>query len=181
MHMNRNIRLGVICSILLGSLAGFCVADEAPSYLVYVQGGESSITNGSDGAYVITVKDIIPYVHIADGEKSSLKLVERLTNLTYPMNAALVLSGADNETTVMVQVANVSLSDENKILTLQVDPLKYYEGERLNSFNDRKQSIKAVNGLRFTRTGVYFEVVKESPANDQGGDDGDQDGFGGPL
>lgn len=157
--MYRSFSLGFTFLLLLVSFTGICVADEAPSYVAYIQGGESSITNGSDGTFAITVKDIVPYFHIAGGEKSRLIPVELLTNMTYPMNAALVLSGADNETTVMVQVANVSLTDRNNILTLQADPLEYYEGERLKSFNGMRQSINALNDLRFVRSAIYLEGV----------------------
>ena len=73
---------------------------------------------------MITVNDVVPYFHLADGNKSSLIPVERLTNVTFPLNAAVVFSGADNETAFMVEVSNLSLSDGNKSLTLLVKPLK---------------------------------------------------------
>ncbi len=145
MYMNHCRSLGFISLFLLVSLTGYCVADEAPGYLVYVQGGESAITNGSDEMYVITVKDIIPYFNITNGQKSSQIHVELLPKLTYPMNAALVLSGVDYETTVMVQVANVSFSDGNKILTLQADPLEYYEGTLLSEYNEQKSKLDPGN------------------------------------
>ena len=132
--MNRSLLLGFISLFLLVSLAGYCVADKAPTYVIYVQGGESSITNGTNGAYVITVNDIVPYFHVTDGEKSVLLPIKSLRILTCPMSAALALSGTGNETTTLVQVANVSLSEGNKILTLQVNPLKFYEGEVFKSF-----------------------------------------------
>jgi hypothetical protein len=163
--MDHSLSLGFISLLLLVSLAGFCVADEAPGSLVYIQGGESFITNGTDSGYVITVKDIIPYFHFTDGEKSSLFPVDLLTNLTYPVNAALVLSSENNETAVMVQVSNMSLSDGEKILILQAEPLKYYEGERLTSYNDKSQSIYELDTLRFSNAGVYLEIEQLPPPN----------------
>lgn len=163
--MNHCLSLGFICSFLLISLAGFCIADEVPRYLVYVQGGESSITNGTDGAYEITMKDITPYFHITDEKKSNLVPIEVLSNLTYPMNAALVLSSVDNETTVLVQVANMSLSDGNKVLTFQTEPLEFYEGKLLKSFNENKQDYTLPNE-QFARAAVYLESVKAAPEND---------------
>ncbi len=40
--MNHTILLGFICSLLLVSVAGVGMADEAPGYVVYVQGGRVS-------------------------------------------------------------------------------------------------------------------------------------------
>ncbi|MDD1727831.1 MAG: hypothetical protein LUQ50_02030 [Methanospirillum sp.] len=161
--MMNQIRCGVICSVLLVALAGFCIADEAPGYLVYVQGGEGSITNGSDGATVITVKDIVPYYHITDNEKSSLIPVERLANLPYPLSTALVFSGDDNETTFMVQVSQLSLSDGNTVLTLQVEPLPYYEGDRLASFTSK--GLKTLVESQYTKSAIYMDMAGTPPEN----------------
>jgi len=167
--MMYQIRSGVICSLLLVALVGLCIADEAPSYLVYVQGGESSITNGSDGATVITVKDIVPYLHIGDKEKSGLIPVERLANLMNPMSAALVFSGVDNETTFMVQVSNLSLSDGNTVLTLQVEPLPYYDGDRLASFT--RKGLKTLVESQYTNSAIYLEITGTPSDNDDWCDD----------
>ena len=165
MHMNHSLSLGFISFVLLISLTGVCIADDAPGSLVYIQGGESSIVNGSDGVYVITVKDIVPYFHIADGEKSNLIPVERLNNSTSLLNAALVLSSTADETVVMVRVVNLLLSDGNKVLTLQVDPLGYYEGALLTSFNDKKQDIDVITDNPI-RTGVFLENIGAPLEND---------------
>ncbi|MFH0966216.1 MAG: hypothetical protein V1862_00825 [Methanobacteriota archaeon] len=151
--MNHFLSLGFISSLLLVSLAGICVADNAPGYLVYIQGGESSIMNGSDGAYVITVKDIVPYFHTTNGVINSLIPVERLNNPTSPLNAALVFSDKGNESTVMVRVTNISLSDGNKVLTLQADPLEYYDGELLKSLYDRSRSLEMLIGSTLPNLG----------------------------
>ncbi len=163
--MNHPLLLGFISILLLISLAGFCVADTAPSITAYVQGGESSITDGINGTYVITVKDVTPYFHISQGEKSSLIPVRSLRNPTYPMSAALVLSNTDNETNTLVQVVNVSLSDGNKILSLQVNPLEYYEGERFKSFNSNSKGLETLVNSQFTKAAIYFEIEGAPPVN----------------
>jgi hypothetical protein len=162
--MNRFIQFGVICSLLLVFLAGLCVADEAPSNLVYVQGGECSITNGTDGTYVITVTDVIPYVHFANGNKSSLISVEELTNLTYPLNAVLEFSGVNSETS-MVAISNVSISDGNMILTLQAKDLEFYKGSSLKTFASDSKNLKVGNGIDARNTGLYLEIIGKSPNN----------------
>ena len=142
------------------------MADEAPSYVAYIQGGESSITNGSsDGAYVITVKDIIPYLYLADGNISYLIPVEKLTNGTYPMNAAVVFSGTDDDTVSMGEVSNLSLSDGNSVLTLQVNPQKNYDGEVLKSFTYENIEVDLVKENTIKRTGIYLEMKLEVPEN----------------
>lgn len=129
--------------------------------------------DGSDGANVIMVKDIIPYVHIADGEKSSLIPIKKLTNLTYLLSAALFLSGEGNDTTMMVQVANVSLSDGNKILTLHANPLNYYEGELLKSFSEKRDMVPNTKDMRFDFAGLYLEPNRFVAQNGGNGGSGD--------
>jgi hypothetical protein len=163
--MNNHIRYLVICSLLLVSLTGLYIADEPPGYLVYIQGGKSSITNGSDKMMMITVKDIIPFFHITEGKMSSLIPVEQLTSLTYPMSAALVFSGVDNETTFMVKVANLSLTDGNNVLTLQVEPLQYYEGDYLKSFDSAIQGLEMLIGSQYSRSAIYIEATSRAPDN----------------
>ena len=163
--MNRFLSVGFICSLLLVSLAGVCVADEAPSYLGYIQGGESSITNGSDGVTAIAVKDIVPYFNLADGEKNSLISVEFLTNLTYPMSAALILSDADNETIFMVQVVNMSMLDENNGIVFEVKPLLYYEGKHLKVFNEKRKALNSLFETQHARFAMYLEIDEKVPTN----------------
>lgn len=163
--MNHSLLLEFVSILLLISLAGFCVADTAPSITAYFQGGESSITDGINGTYVITVKDVTPYFHISQGEKSSLIPVRSLTNPKYPMSAALVFSNTDNETNTLVQVVNVSLSDGNKILSLQVNPLEYYEDERLKSFNSNSKGLETLVNSQFTKAAIYFEIEGTPPGN----------------
>lgn len=162
--MNHNLVCRIIGSILLVFLIGFCVADDGPSYQVFIQGGESSIASGSNGAHIITVKDIVPYFYISDGEKDWLTPVDRLNNLTYPINAALVLSN-ENKRTIMVRIANLSLSDEDKILTLQVNPLSYYEGKYLQRFYDQRLELETLGESNHSRAAIYLEMKQNRPLN----------------
>ena len=160
--MNYCLTFGFICSLLLVSLAGVCMAAESPSYEAYIQGGESSMVNGTDGIMVVTVKELVPYFNIANGKKSLLLPVERLTNITYPVNAAIVFSGADNESTFRVEVSNLSLSERNKALIVQVKPLEFYEGSLLNNFTSEKKnlSVGSINGI-----GFYLEINEPAFVN----------------
>lgn len=163
--MNHYQSFGLICLLLLISLSVCSFADEAPKTLVYVQGGEGSIMNTSDGSYVITMKDIIPYVHLTKGEKSSLLPVNRLQNAIFPLNAALVFSGKDPESYNLVTVHNLSISDKDKTLSLQITPLDFYEGETLNSFAEKNDSVGLGISGNSSYTGVYLEFTELIPEN----------------
>ena len=163
--MTHSVLLGFICSLLLISLTGVSMAAESPGYALYVQGGVSSITNGTDGMTVITVMDVIPYFHITDGNKSLLLPIEELTNITYPLDAAVVLSGTGNESTSLVKVSNLTLSGGNKSLILQVKPLEFYEGTLLKSFVSEKKELPLEKTGKFSSIGIYIETTQLPPAN----------------
>lgn len=162
--MNRCILPGFISILILISLTVLCTADQSPTYVAHIQGGESTITHVSNGM-VITVKDIDPNVTITSGSQSNLTMIDHLTNITYPLHAAVVFSGNDNESTSMVTVSNLSLSDGNKVLTLQVNPLKYYDGEELKSFANESVDIFTNNVSKNNSTGVFMEVIGTPPTN----------------
>lgn len=168
--MNRYISLGFMCSLLLVSLVGICMATDLPSYAAYVQGGQSTITNGSDGMTVITVKDIIPYFHITDGNQSNLMPVEILPRYHSPLNTAIKFSGVDNESVSLISVSNLSYSDENKTLTLQVKPLEFYEGPVLKTFANEKTELATDMADGLNSTGIYIEMIALTPTNGGGGD-----------
>lgn len=155
--MNGYLSLIFIESLLLVSLIGVCLADESTSYVLYIQGGESSLLNGSDGMIEITVKDVVPEINVTRTNTSNSLPIEELTNISYPMDAALIFSGADNESTSMVRIVNLSLSDENNVLTLQVNPLQYYDGEGLKSFASKQENLPTdIDGM-FKTTQIYAE------------------------
>lgn len=162
--MNRCILPGFISILMLISLTVLCTADQSPTYVVHIQGGESTVTNVSNGM-VITVKDIDSNVTITRGSQSNLTTIDNLIDITYPLHAAVVFSGNDNESTSMVTVSNLSLSGGNKVLTLQVNPLKYYDGDELNSFANESVDIFTNNVIKNNSTEVFMEIVGTPPTN----------------
>lgn len=163
--MNRIISVGFIWLLMLILLAGICTAAENPSYIVYIQGGESVITLDPPGM-ILTVQDVIPYFHKSDNDKEGLFPLERLTSMIYPVNAALVFTGPDNRSTSMVEISNLSLSDDNEILTLYVTPLKFYEGELLKSFTNTQGDLLGSPVGDFKTTQIYAEIPEPVAEND---------------
>lgn len=162
--MGYCVQLGILCSLVLVFCTGFCSAAESSSALIYIQGSGSTITNGSDGM-IITVKDVVPYFHITDGVESKLVPIESLTDISYPLHAVVNLFDAENESISIIQVLNLSLSDENKVLTLNVNPLEFYEGERLKSFVNGQTPLSDEKTGEYNRAGIYLEAVWEAPSN----------------
>lgn len=164
--MKSSVSLGFICFLLPVFLAGICMADEVPGSLMYIQGGESSITEGFDGEKLITVQDIIPYLQLSVGNKNYLELVSKLSGITYPLNAAIVVSGCDKESVSLVEIFNLSLSDENKSLLLQVKPLEFYEGSVLKTFEGETSGLDTIDVGNCSQTGVYIEVLGSAAENE---------------
>jgi hypothetical protein len=163
--MRHFILLGFTCLLLLISLTVVTMATEFPGYVLYIQGGESSITNGTDGMTVITVKEVVPYFHITDGNKSILLPVEGLTNITNPLNTAVVFSDADSDYISLVEVSDLSLSEGNTSLILQVKPLEFYDGKMLRGFANEKNELPIGKTSNFKSFGIYMETTQLPPAN----------------
>jgi len=163
--MKLYVSLGLVCSLLLVFFAGICIADEVPGSIMYIQGGESSITAGLDGEQLITVQDVIPYFHISVGNKNYLEPVSELSGITYPLNAALVFSGGDSESVSLVEIFNLSLSDEGRSLLLQVKPLEFYEGSVLKTFEGGNSGLDTIAVGNSSQTGVYIEVLGSAAEN----------------
>lgn len=163
--MNRYQSFKLISLLLMILFTGVCMADEAPSSLVYVQGGESTITDGSDGMYVLTVQDVIPYIHVTDGVRSHLEPVQLLPVFTYPINAALVLSGADGESVSLLKISNATTLKDKKELTLKVTPLQYYDGQMLKSFANESKGIDTFKDGKHNETAIYFEMNQKPLVN----------------
>ena len=164
-NMNLYQSLKIIGPLLMIFFSGVCMADEAPSSVVYVQGGESTLTNGSDGMYVLTVQDVVPYIHVADGVRSHLEPVQLLPVFTYPINAALVLSDADGESVSLLKISNVTTLKDKKELTLKVSPLQYYEGQMLQSFAKESKGIDTFRDSKPNQTAIYFEMNQKPLVN----------------
>jgi len=163
--MNYYVFYGFISLLLLICLAGVGMAEEAPGSVVYVQGGVSSITEGADGEMIITVQDIIPYFHLPNGNESFLMPVEFLSVDAYPLNAAVVFSGADDESVSLVIISNLSLSDDNTVLTLHVIPQEFYEGEVLKSFTHESKDLDITTTPTRYNTGIYIEKTSLPATN----------------
>ncbi|MFH0966386.1 MAG: hypothetical protein V1862_01715 [Methanobacteriota archaeon] len=139
------------------------MAEEAPNSVVYIQGGKSIITDGADEMSKISIQDVVPFVHVAEGEKSRLFPAMLLSQLTYPLNAVIVCTSSDNESTSIVMISNLSLSDGNKVLTLDVNLLHYYEGGMLK--NLATDSIPLTQKENIQKIGVYVEAKEIPPVN----------------
>lgn len=163
--MNYGILAGFTCFFLLLSLTGFCVAEKAPEYSIYLQGGESSRTEDADGGIQITIQDIVPYIFSANVNKSLLLPVRQVSLYSFPMNAALVFSGTDEESVSFVQISNLSLSDGNKELTLQIASLEFYDGVMLKEFAKNAIPIDTVEKEKMKSVGIYLEGSFDAPDN----------------
>jgi hypothetical protein len=162
--MIQVIRIGLISFILMVSLAGTCLAEDTPGYLLYLQGGESSVTNGSDGAQVVTIKDIIPYLYQKAENSGFLIPATQLVNTTTPLKAALIRSGTGNESVSLVEISNLSLSEKELTLTLKVGSPIFYEGELLKPFASESTGlVTEISGV-YT-TGLYLEISGKTPDN----------------
>ena len=163
--MNQSMIAGVTCLFLLFSLAGFCVADGVPGYTLYIQGGESLITKDTDGVMLITIQDVVPYIFADFENRNQLLPVSEDSIFSFPMNAVLVFSGTDGDSASFVQVSNLSVSDENNALTLQIKPREFYEGEILKAFAKGAEPIETVDKEKKGTTSVYLEVASITPEN----------------
>ena len=143
--------------LLMICLAGLCIAEDSPSQVLFIQGGVTSITNGSEGMSVITVSEIDPNVTVTTGDQIKQISVGKLTNMNYPLHAAVIFTHADDESASLVSVSNLSLSGENKTLTLEVAPVPYYEGEVLSSFvEDQVELSPDITAVQ--KTQIYIEI-----------------------
>lgn len=154
----------IICLVLLISLCGFSLADSLPTSIIYIQGGENDITSESNGTFEITIHDVIPYYHILIKNTSYLESIQTLPDYSYPLQAVFVSSDDNNESRSMVIVENVTISDENKTLILQIKPLEFYEGSVLKTFADGSKGLDTDSGRQVMSTGLYLEIIG-SPSN----------------
>jgi len=141
------------------------MADETPSYIVYIQGGEASITDGTDGMMELTVRDLVSHFHISEKDYGILIPVETMTGLSYPLNAAVVFSDTLEESRSMVEISNLTLSEENKVLTLLLKPLEFYEGERLEALNRDNKDLHGTDLKNLSFTGIFVELTGNSLEN----------------
>lgn len=156
---------GCLCLFLLVSLTGASLADSPSGFTIYVQGGESAIISDLNGTSVITIKDVVPYCYINQENTGELIPIQNFSYFSYPLQAALVISGEEKEHISMISVENLSLSDEKKILTLKVRPLEFYEGSGLNVFANNSPEPIMNTGEKVKNTGLYLEIIDPTPTN----------------
>jgi len=156
---------GVTCLFLLFSLAGFCFAEEAPEHSLYIQGGEYNITEDADGVILIAIQDVVPYFFTEFEKAKQLLPVSQIPLYSLPINAALVFSGTDGDSISLVQISNLTLSGENKDLTLQIKPLEFYEGEMLKAYVKDAIPFDTVHKEMKDTLGVFIEGALIVPEN----------------
>lgn len=156
--MNRIVFSGVIMIFMMISLVSISNAVESPLYVIHIQGGESRITNISDGLIEMTVSDIAVNATITDGNTSHSMPIEGLINLSVPADAAVVYPGTGNKSISMIQISQISLSSDGKNLTLQVSPLRFYDGEGLKSYAENQTELFSSPYRNLTTTELFIET-----------------------
>lgn len=162
--MNRSLITGGICVFLMVSLTGICIAEESSGYIMYIQGGEPSITKEPDGM-MITLQDVVPYMSLGFETTKRLFPTSEVSYFHFPINAALIFSGTDGESVSLVQVTNLSFSNETKVLSMQVTPLEFYEGEMLKAYANDTVPIEKVTIEKQKSMNVYLGVDSHAPVN----------------
>lgn len=165
--MNYFITIGFIATLLMSILIGICGAEETPIYAGYIQGGDCSLTYGIDGKTIITIRDIIPFYFIDKKNQGNFFPIEMISWLNVPFNSALVIKTEDNESTFMIEITNISLSDHNNVITLEVKPLKFYDGEILKPFIEEKQDKLDIQNGTILKSGLCFEQNRDTIFNSQ--------------
>lgn len=164
--MNLSWLPGVFFSILAISLGiGACTAEDNTEYLVYLQGGVSSLANGTNGTMVLTIADAIPYYGMNVVNRTILMPMDATSPYVLPLNAALVLNGPDGESVYLVEITTWSFDNDKNILTFDITPLEFYEGKELTKFTDVKQDLGPDTVGKELSTGVYLEITGEVPGN----------------
>lgn len=83
---------------------------------------------------------------------------------SYPMNAAVVFSGFDGESVSLIKVINLTFSDGNKSVTLQAQPLGFYEADILLPLAKEKKELPT-NMTGTNMNSIYLENNAGVPEN----------------
>jgi hypothetical protein len=83
-------------------------------------------------------------------------------------NAAIVLSGSGGETTSFVTIKDASYSNESGVLTLDVQPVEFYEGSALKKFDGNAKDLASALNNSSSLTRMYLEFDEIVHANDNG-------------
>nr|WP_319537809.1 hypothetical protein [uncultured Methanospirillum sp.] len=166
--MDRYQGTGLIVLVLLLSLTGICCAADSPEYLGYLHGEGSVIVNTTEDMMTITVSNPDTVVNITkDGNTTSFP-VSYLTNMSTPIDAVVVFNDKDSRSSSIVKIENLTFSDDKRSLTLQVQPLDYYDRTLLSPYAQETQNLRQLNTKTFNATGVFMELIKSAPDNAQG-------------
>lgn len=158
---------GLLLALLIICLGvGLCAAEENTDYIMYFQGGVSSLAEGTNGTMVLTIADIIPYYDRQVVNRTTLMPMVNGSVSQLPLNAALVLNGADGETVYLININKWSFDSNKKVLTLDVVPIEFYEGTVLKKFTDGKQDLSADKVGKELSSGLYLERTLKAPSND---------------
>jgi hypothetical protein len=165
--MNLDINRGMLLVLLIICLGiGSCTAEENTDYITYVQGGVSSLAEGTNGTMVLTIADVIPYYNLEVVNRNFLMPLTTDSIYQLPLNAALVLNGADGEAVYLVKIKTWSFDSDKTVLALDVEPVEFYEGAVLKKFTDVKQDLSADKVGKELSTGLYLEFIEQPPSND---------------
>jgi hypothetical protein len=77
------------------------------------------------------------------------------------MDAVIIFTGPDTKNSYVVQISNLSISDD-ETLTLEVTPKKYYEGEALKLYTTVNQTAEIVNELTHYRDNTFTRFSSDS-------------------
>lgn len=165
MYMNHYQSLSFISFILLISLVGISAAEVLPAKVIFIQGGEGNVTDGIDGMKIVTVKDISPFFNISDTNSTVSHPIKLIPEYSCPMNGAVEFSNNSGESGAYMIISNLSLSSDEKIITIEAVPVEFYEGEALKFAVKENKILNSDDSLPGTNTSLYFEVISSPPSN----------------
>jgi len=165
--MDRYQGTGLIVLGLLLSLTGICCAADSPEYLAYLHGEESTIVNTTEDMMTITVSNPDTFVNITKDGNTTSTPVSFLTYFSPPIDAVAVFNDKDSKSASIVKIQNLTYSEDKRYLTLQVQPLDYYDRTLLSPYAQETQNLHQLDKKTFTETGLYMEIIKSAPDNGQ--------------
>ena len=113
--MNLDMNRGMLLALLIICMGvGLCTAAENTDYITYFQGGVSSLAAGTNGTMVLTIADVVPFYDMDVADRTILMPLATDSAYQLPLNAALVLNGADGETMFLVKIKTWSFDSVKK-------------------------------------------------------------------
>lgn len=153
--MSSWLSIRLLGLLLLLSLTPVCLAE----YQLFVQGGESTITNEANNTYVLTVQNIIPtFQYISDGLNNFAPIKD--LSATNPKNAIVTFSGVNkttNKTSITSgDITGISFSNDYTILNLTMHPPQYFIRGELEPSRTEEIGLGAVHPENNTKTRIYL-------------------------